>query len=136
MKYIKYFEDKQKSEITRDKLNFNDVVDNFEYGGPKGEAITDYVELTIDPVGVNRLERNLNDDCDEIDCIVHFIPQTKKVHDINFNVVSGKDNSRCNYQDDEILVELTPEEKKTITEFAWEALAEFYQKRREERFDL
>ena len=103
-------------EITKKDIRQNfDIYYNFEYGATKGEATTDYAELWIKHEGINKLERNINNDVEIITAIVHFIAGTRLVHDYCFYV-----HNTDTGDSDEINVDLSIEELTLILETAWQ----------------
>lgn len=74
--------------ITSDKVCGNgDLCYNFNYGGPKGDAKTDYAEIWIKHEGVEKLEANIENKADEcITAYVHFLAGTNTLHDLCLQV--------------------------------------------------
>lgn len=84
------------------------------------EKEIDSVEFEINHKGIEKLERNINDDTEYIMCFVHFNADTEELDGIYMSVWNEEDSI-----DDSINTDiLNEEEKKVIVEYALKELRE------------
>lgn len=77
------------------------------------EELVDSVEFEMDSSGIEKLERNIEQDKERIICFVHFRAGTDYLLGIYFSV---RDENAS--QDDAVLVDLSDEEKSVLKEYA------------------
>ena len=84
------------------------------------EKMVDSVEFEIDHHGIEKLERNIDNETEFIMCFVHFDAGTENLDGIYFSVWD-----EYTAQDDGIISILDEDEKKILVEYALEELREY-----------
>lgn len=83
------------------------------YINDKKAKYIDSVEFSIDHHGIEKLEQNVEETSEFIECFVHFNAGTETLDGIYFTVLDAIGTS-----DNPILVDLNENEKKVIVEYA------------------